>query len=354
MKTLHKLRILSLLPVFALAACGESTTDPDVDELTAAELVELSMLTDEGSDEIASELSSISNEVATARGNAGASEGRALNVEARTAFAEARAAYMDGDNRRALDALRAARRLVARALIATGGVPSVEDLIERLEDMLLTIDDEVVDDPEELRSTLEAIIAEAQALLDSGDTVGAAARAILGEQHLRWHRQRRDFVVGPDRARLEVAFANHAVGLAERLINEEATVSEDDEADAPERRNRWLAHAVRLLEKAEQALDNGNYPRAAHFAAHAQWSALKAVILPGGITEIEIRGILQVAEELHEQATASLPDDATEVQLRVLNRAGDLIEIGVRRLEAGYKRGVAALWRSATMSAWLL
>ena len=353
MRTLNKLRFLSLLPAFALAACGDISTDA-FEDLTLEEQAELAVLADEGAYEIANEISSISNDVAMARGNGGAMEGRSLNLEARAAFAEARDAYMAGDHRRALDLVRAARRLVARAMIATGGVPSVEDLIERLEDMILTLDDEVVDDPEALTAALEAIIAEAQALLDAGDTVGAAARAVLGEQTLRRHRDRRDFMVGEDRARLEVAFAAEAVGLAQRLIDDEVVVADDNAADVPERRNGWMAHALKFLEKAEQALENGRYPRAAHFAAHAQWSALKAVILPGDITEEEIQGVLQVAEELHEQATAALPDDATELQLRVLNRAGDLIEIGLRRLEAGYKRGVAALWRSAVMSSWLL
>jgi len=61
-----------------------------------------------------------------------------------------------------------------------------------------------------------------------------------------------------------------------------------------------------------------------------------------------------LCERLLEEARASLGDDPSELQLRVLNRATDLYEIGVRRLEAGYKRGGAALWRSSTMSAWLI
>ena len=63
---------------------------------------------------------------------------------------------------------------------------------------------------------------------------------------------------------------------------------------------------------------------------------------------------LDLAQELHEQAKAALGDDPTDFELRVFNRAGDLIEIGIRKLEAGYKRGVAALWRSSLMSSWLI
>ena len=169
----------------------ESTGFPG-DELTPQEELQLAVLADQGSFDIAVELTQVMNNVATSRGMGGATQARALNAEARAAFAEARAAMLAGDHRRALEASTIARRLIARALIMTGGVPSVEDLIERLQDILLTIDPEVFDDPDALRAELEVIIAEAQALLASGDSVGAAARAILGEQGTRMRRGRRD------------------------------------------------------------------------------------------------------------------------------------------------------------------
>lgn len=366
MRTKGISRFSALLALFAVAACDDVVVDPAFDEMAPAEVAELAVLADQESFDIAVDMSMIANDVAMERGRPGASEGRTLNAEARAAFAEARAAWLAGDHRRALDASRAARRLVARALIATGGVPAVDDLIERLEDILLTMDGEVFDDPEALRAELEAIIAEARALLDAGDSVGAAARALLGEQRVRLRRgpHLRDFRVSADRARFEVALARTAVALAERLLRDDVITDEQVGAatrtnDAPEtdvrdHRNRWLMHARKWLERAEIALENGHFARAVHAAHHAQWSALKAVILPGGITEEEIREILGLARELHEQAEAALGDDPTDFELRVFNRAGDLIEIGVRRLEAGQKRGVAALWRSSLMSRWLI
>ena len=126
------------------------------------------------------------------------------------------------------------------------------------------------------------------------------------------------------------------------------------ETDAVDHQDRWLANAHEMLEKAEQALANGNFARAVHFAQHAQWSALKAVILPGGITQEELRTMLQLAEALLMDAEVALGDEASGLELRLLNRAGSLIEIGIERLEAGHKRGVAALWRSAVISTWLI
>jgi len=353
MHTLRNLRFTALLALFAVAACDDVATDPALEELTAEEQLELSVLADEGSYDVATEVATVSTDVASAVGRAGSSDARALNARARVAFAQARQAWLNDDHREALRLSRLARRLVAQALIATGGVPAVEDMIERLEDALLTIDAEAVDDPDAIRAELEAILAEAQELLEAGEPVAAAARAILGDQRLRHRRGHRDwrFHVGEDRARQEVAFARSSVALAERLIASDAAATDAEIAD---RQNRWLAHAHRFLAMAERAFENGRFGRALHFAHHAQWSGLKAVILPGGVTDEELRMMVEVSERLLDEARASLGDDPSELQLRVLNRATDLYEIGVRRLEAGYKRGVAALWRSSTMSAWLI
>ncbi len=355
MKTLRDLRFLCLSAMLSVAACDDSGTDPALDHVTPAEELELAVLADEGSFDVAMTLTSVTNDVAFARGHSGALQARTLSAEAEAAFAQARAAMLAGDHRKALEMSDIARRLVARALIATGGLPTVEDLIERLEDILLTLDVDVVDDPDALRVELETIIAEAKALLESGDSVGAAARAILGEQRIRFHRGRHHHRgdIAPERARLGVALAGTAVRLAERLINAQIA-SSDGVSDQADRQQRWLAHAKKMLERAENALSNGRFARALHFAQHAQWSALKAVILPGGITEQEVRGMVELAQGLHEQARVALGDDPTELQVRLWERAGDLIEIGLRKLEAGHKRGVAALWRAAVISNWLM
>ena len=353
MYTLKNLRLTALLALFAVAACDDVGTHPALQELTPGEQLELAVLDDPGSYDVATEVAAVSSDVASTFGHPGVGDARALNAQAQATFAEARSAWLAGDYAGALRLSRLARRLVARALIATGGLPAVEDLIERLEDYLLTIDAELVDDPTALTAELEKIIAEAAALLESGDSVEAAARAILGEQRLRHRRGHRDrpFHIGEDRARLEVAFAGSSVALARRLIESDAAASD---VEAHDHQNRWLAHAEHMLALAERALDNGSFSRAAHFAWHAQWSALKAVILPGGITEEELRMMVDVAETLLGETEAALGDDPTELQVRLFNRAGDLFEIGVRRLEAGHKRGVAALWRSSTLSAWLI
>ena len=147
--------------------------------------------------------------------------------------------------------------------------------------------------------------------------------------------------IRPDRARLAVSLAETAVALAERLINARDVPVRDAVTDVADRQNRWLAHAKRMLERAQRALENGHFARAVHFAQHAHWSALKAVILPGGITEAELEAMIKVAEELYGQAEAALGDAPSELELRLFQRAGRLIELGKTRIEEGHKRGVA-------------
>ena len=356
MKTHRAQRILALLGVFALAACDDSGTELAFDDiLTLEEQMELEVLGDPGSLEIALELTQATNDVAFARGNTRALASRDLNAQARSAFTEARDAMLAGDPRRALDAARLARRLVAQALREIGGDAALEALIERIEALALTAEDDVFDDSAALRTELEALAAQARELLAQGDTLAAAARALLGEQRARHRRGRRDHPgIDVDRARLAVSLARTARSLAERLIgDDEIPVISAANTDVADRQKRWLEHAKELLEKAEEALSNGNLRRAVHFAQHAHWSALKAVVLPGGITEEEVRAMVDLAQRLFSEAESVVGDEASELDSRLLERARDLIERGIAQLEEGNKRGVAALWRAAVISLWL-
>ena len=357
MNTLKNKGLVALFGALALVACGETdVADLALDDLTVDEQSELEVLTDPGSFEIALELAETTADVASGMGGTGAAAGRGLTAQARMRFADARALMLAGDRRAALLAARQARRMVAEAMREMGGDASLEALIERIEALATTAEDDVFDNADAVRAALERIAAEARALLAQGDSLAAAARAILGEQMARHHRGRRDHPdIDVDRARLAVSLAQTAVRLAERLIADDAVpVVSAADTNVSDRQNRWLAHAHRLLEKAEAALANGYRRRAVHLAQHASWSALKAVILPGGIHAEEIRAMVQLAERLLDEAEASLGEDATELQLRLLGHAGALLERGIARLQEGHVRGIAAVWRSAVVSAWLI
>jgi hypothetical protein len=351
MKSTRIQAFLALIGVLALAACDAVGTGPALDDLTVQEQQELEVLSDPGSFDIALELTETTSDVASDLGHMQALHGRSLNAQARARFAEARAAMLNGDHRAALDAARLARRLVAEALREMGGDAALEALIERIEELALGIDEEDFDDPDAVRAELESLAAEARQLLADGDTLAAAARAILAEQRARHRRHPNPSV---DRVRLAVSLAGTAVSLAERLIAQQSMPVRNSGSDVADRQNRWLGHARRLLAKSEAALAAGNLRRALHLAQHAQWSALKAVILPGGIQDEELRAMVVLAEDLYGQAVEALGDDPTDLDARLLARTADLIELGIQQLERGHKRGVAALWRAAVISAWLI
>jgi HEPN domain-containing protein len=341
----------------ALAACEDTSIDPLDQQLTVEESAELALLEDAGSRMAALELT----EATTASADFGANtEARRLGVQAQTRLAAADAALRSGDRRRALEEAREARRLMARAIVANGGAEAVEALIERIEDLAAQIDDEdddVFDDPAAVRARIEALAAEARAFLDSGDLLRAAERALLAEQIVRHHRGRRQFRgdVSPERAELAVSLAATAVQLADRLLNDDATpVRSLATTDVRDHQNRWFVYAQAMLARARFALENGHYARAVHFAWHAQWAALKAVILPGGVTDEEIRAMVELADRLHGEAEIAIGDEPTELEARLFARAGRLIELGEQMLEDGFKRGVAPIWRAAVISRWLM
>lgn len=344
--------------LLALAACDQDSTGPAEGVLTPAELQELAVLEDEASFSVALELFTVSEEIAGPAAVGAVGAGRQHDTRARAHFAAAVEALRAGDQRAALEEARSARRLITQAIVATLGPEAIDALIERIEDLSMTDidDDDVFDDPGTVSDDLTRLADAARDRVAAGDSLGAGERALLGEQLARHHRGRFDHRgdVRPERARLAVSLAETAVALATRLIAADDVPTTDVASDVSDRQNRWLAHANRMLERAQRALGNGNFVRAVHFAQHAHWSALKAVILPGGITEEEIRAMVDLADELFAQAGEVVGDDASELERRLLQRAGRLIELGKERLEAGHKRGVAALWRASVICSWLL
>jgi HEPN domain-containing protein len=360
MRKIQEHRYLALLAVLALGACDAVGVGPGADDLAITEAAELIVLQDDPALASPVEFSDVSSELAASLAHPGVPQGRALNAQALVRFHAAREALRDGDRRRALEEAREARRLVARALVAMGGEEAVLALIERIEELALSIDPadtDVFDDPESLKRKLEALVAEARRLLSQGNLVAAAERALLGEQIARYHRGRVGHrgEVSPDRARLAVALATTAVALAERIVaDEEIPVRPLGASDVGSRQNHWLAHARRMLAKAEESFEAGRYARAVHFAEHAHGSALKAAILPGGVTDEELEAMVDLAHTLLARAEAAVAGAPTELRTRLLGLARRLVARGEELIADGKKRGVGPVWRGAVIARWLI
>jgi HEPN domain-containing protein len=345
-------QIATLLGIFALAACDDTATQVALELLGPEDEVELALLEEPDATEVAVEWGAATNDAAASFGMGNVAQGRAFSGQADVRFARAHVAFRGGDKRGALEEAREARRLLARAIYATGGVDAVTALVERLEELVIVVGEEPedFDNAEALAEKLTALAAEARAFLDAGDYVRAAERALFGEQLARFCRRNHE-----PRARLAVSLAGTAVQLATRLVQDDSLpVRTLGASNVREHRNRWLWHAQRMLEHAERALANGHWARAIHFAEHAHWSALKAVILPGGITDEELTAMVDLAHELYAQAEIDIGDDPTEVEATLFARAGRLIAAGEAMLADGKKRGVALVWRGAVISRWLM
>ncbi len=300
MKTFKPNRTLAFLGMLAVASCDEGTpTDPAVEELfTLAETIELDVLASTGSIDVALELADASN-----IGDVRAEDGRRFHDRARSRFTDAQDDLDRGNRRAAIDKARDARQLVVRSIEATGGQRAVVAMVERLEAVASIIGEDVDSfvNPAEVAAELNVIALSARDALSRGDTARAGERAVFGDQ--RTHDRRTDgrrgrdrgtdrtgndrrSDVGPDRAELAIQLGVTAVALAERLLENDVL---DDE------QTRYLETAHELLEKAHTAFAEGQFGRAVHFAEAASWSALKAVVLPGGITEEELREMVDLA-----------------------------------------------------------
>jgi hypothetical protein len=349
MKTLTTHRFLALLGVIAFAACDESApTEPLFDDvLTAQEQVELAVLADAGAVDIAIELAATNTDVGMRRGHMRSADGNQFTTEARVRFANAQEALRAGEQRRALNEARQGRQMVVRAVEATGGMRAVASMVERMEDMALTAStSDDYDDGVMMGAELGQLAASARGAMNRGDTTAAGERAVFGEQRARRHRGRRGRRgdVGAEQAELAVAMGATAVGLADRLL---------DENGADDEQLRFLATAEEFLAKAREAFAEGEYARALHLAKIASWNGLKAVVLPE-LTIEEARAMVDLAKSLFAEARVAVGDTPTELEVHLLERAGRLIEIGEQQLTEGNHRGVGAAWQAAVISSYLI
>ena len=147
------------------------------------------------------------------------------------------------------------------------------------------------------------------------------------------------------RAKLAVALGAEAVALAERLL---------EGIDPSPEQLRHLEHARQLQRRAEAALDEGRNAAAVELAEAAQIAALKAVVLPDGVSEQEARAIHDLAADLLERARRAVAADPSEVKRHLLGLAERLFEKGSNQIAAGSMRGVVALWKSAALSSFLI
>jgi hypothetical protein len=86
----------------------------------------------------------------------------------------------------------------------------------------------------------------------------------------------------------------------------------------------------------------------------AEWWALKAVVAPGGVTDEELRYMVELADGLLTDARAAVGADPTPVKEALLKKAARLIETGASHIQSGNARGLAPLWLGSVICFLLL
>ena len=349
MRTPKPIQILPFLAGLALVGCdGAGPTDPfqDLPEtLTVEEELTLDVLADPTSTEVALALATTQAGAAHRRGKGWSSE-ETVTAQAENHFRNAEQAFAQGDLVRAMEQHREGRRLVAQAMEGSGGPRALQAQVERLESLPVTVaaDPDGFQNPQGLALQLGLLAQNARNAHQQGNRIQAAQMGVLGEQAVRRHQRDQEGLLAgyPE---VKVALGAEAIELATRILGDQG--ADDEQGDL-------LAVAEEFQAKAMEALEAGYLRRAVHYAHLAQWWALKAIVLPGGITDEEARYVLDLAQTLFDEAVLVVGADPDELQAELLRRASLMLEAGKGALTNGTCRGIGALWQTAVISSYLL
>jgi HEPN domain-containing protein len=342
MNNLRLSHILPLLGALALGACqdGDPTGIEDLPaQLTVEEQLTLEVLADPTTSELALDLATTQTQAAHRRGRFGTGAEN-ITAQAEEHFRNAEEAFQKGDLVRAMEQHREARRLVAQAMEASGGRWALQAQVERLESLPVMVagDPESFQDPQGFCLQLGELAQGARHAYRNGNRIQAAQMGVLAEQALR-KRQRDQSNLLAGHPEVKIELGSTAVDLARSILDETVT---DEEQEA------LLAVAEAFL---GQALEEEDLRWAVHYAHLAEWWALKAVVLPGGITDQEAQDMLTLARNLYETAAeVEYPD---ELQAALLEMAQRMLATGEENLNNGTCRGLGALWQAAVISSYL-
>lgn len=348
MNTSRPIHTLPLLVGLVLAACqddGPTGIEDLSGDLSVEEQLTLEVLADPTTTELALEMATAQAGAAHRRGRFGNS-GEGITARAEEHFRNAEQAYANGNLVRAMEQHREGRRLVAQAMESAGGRWALEAQLERLESLPVMVagDPESFQDPQGFGLQLGLLAGEARKAFRNGNRLQAAQMGVLGEQALRRRQRDQDYVLA-GHPEVKVELGSEAIELATRILGE---------AGADEEQGDLLAVAEELQARGDAALEAGELRWAVHYAHLAQWWALKAVVLPGGITEEEVAFVLELAQTLYGDAVVAAGAEPDELQAALLQMAGRMLAAGEENLNNGTCRGLGALWQAAVISSYLI
>lgn len=322
---------------FYVSGCAETPSDPGFDNLPPVGDVEIELATDP--DLIASLL----EDVTSVLGN-NMTSAAALEIStAEGLFRSARDEWVRGDYERVRVRGDEAREALGRALTRGRDRSTLDDYISRTDHVrqrLDTTDRDDFDRPNDLAADLDRLLADAKRARARGDDVTAGKRVVEASERTDRSRARRHRDAPEEAARWAVSMAASAVDLANRLL---------EGSDPSERQLHLLDTAMRLAASAAEALENGHFRQALMLGHKAVGMALMAVVSPDGVTEDEIRALIELAEAQLLAANEALQAEPSEALEKVLRRAEAAFTEGVQQVENGNERGIHPIWRAAVV-----
>ena len=334
--------MLAALVATGTVGCNDSPTGPDAGD-SSTELgvnadMELQVVGDADLAEVLIDDMSLS--MGTPTGGPPFGDGREC-------FREARQLLRDGDEDAARTRARECRMNLVRAMFERHGEGAIDEMFARVENLVERVG-EASDEfarLAELEFRLRGLLAEAYALRDGGDLVGAGERLVLALQIADRMRHRHpDFDRNPEAvARLTMARSGEAIRLAERLIPEPSLQQEG-----------LLFRAVEFRRRAQFSFEHSWHRRAVAQAHRAEQLSLLAVLNGERPTVEDAERLLGLADEVIAGAQAAIGDAPTEAQQRILEHAIRLRNRGAEAINTWQWRGVGLLWRSAITAAVLI
>ncbi len=331
--------IVILWGALHMAGCTDTPSDPGFDNMPPIEDVEIDLATDP---DLTFALIEDVSSVMTANMTAAAA------VEISTAeslFNQARVELTRGDYERVRSLGDQAREALGRGLSRGRDLSSLDNYIDRLRHLRRRLAAGGTDDfdrPNDLTRDIDRLLGDATAALNRGDHATAGKRAVEGHERADRSRARRHDGNPEKGARLAVAMAAQAVALANRLL---------DGTEISERQQHLLDTAARLANSSAEAFQSGQFRRAIMLGHKAVSVSLMAVVRPDGVTDDEVRALIELAESQLEAARAALALEPNEDLQKLLNRAVEAFEAGVRHIENGNTRGIQLIWKAAVVGA---
>ncbi|MGD2153945.1 MAG: hypothetical protein PVG79_11815 [Gemmatimonadales bacterium] len=345
--------LLALTLVGGLAACDDSSVlgPDDGIEGTILELMVDADLTEALVSDVEAAIAGVLDVAAPSSGAMlaepnpdAADQARALLEQAREKFRQARQAWIGGDSERAAELALEARLLVAEAMVLVLGEEAYFHLLERVDQIITWLEEQVDEETSALLSRIRELKAEAEAYyLDyqgsqlDADLQAAVERLLLAVQIA--HRER------VHQRRLEIQrHAEHSLFMANMALQ----LAQEVAVEFTPEQQRVYRHAVHLRDDAALALEAGRWRLSLALSRGVVNLSLVVVILDPDLPENPVLALIEVSDAAIAQAEAALGDPPSDEFLGHLLEHVKLLQLrAIQISDTQPRRAVHILWHVA-------